>query len=413
MSILRQTIEEHNSTSFQNAAGINLDTFLELLSAYLKATVVAHQGRHFVQKSGVCIGSRVAPQLCDLFLAACGRTIQKNLNDDRITAIFRYVDDFLILTTTEVEAQNNGCKEAVLQCFQKSCPELAFTHELPVDRSIKFLDLTLEFNEIHVCWKYEPRSSKGFLPFTSGHSKTVKRGVAKTALVSALNKSCDHNIGQSFNKQISRLRNSGYPIGLLVCVCENICTKLKHKSADTDGRESTKTQKQISVIPYIHGITHKLKKIAARQGIKVVCSAPNKAYSMCRKVNRHTNEKKMCNISHRTQYAPCETGVVYNIPLSCGKCYIGQTGRCINDRTREHAASLKGTTAGHLPAHCRSCKCSAAFSSLTILGKHKNPYAREMLETMAIEENEETCVSVPSIKLTTKEKQYLRCATSC
>lgn len=58
--------------------------------------------------------------------------------------------------------------------------------------------------------------------------------------------------------------------------------------------------------------------------------------------NRNTHQKKTCNISHRTQCTPCETGVVYNISLSCGKCYMGQTGRCINDTTREHAASLKG-----------------------------------------------------------------------
>ncbi|MDD9362161.1 MAG: hypothetical protein PV344_04465, partial [Anaplasma sp.] len=98
-----------------------------------------------------------------------------------------------------------------------------------------------------------------------------------------------------------------------------------------------------------------------------------------------TNQEKICNISHRTRYAPCETGIVYHIPISCGKCYIGQTGSYINDRTREHAASAKGTTAGHLPAHCRTCECTAVFNNITILAKNKNPYAREMLETMATE----------------------------
>lgn len=324
-------------------------------------------------------------------------------------AIFRYVDDFLILHTKKEGDQTNGCKQTVLQCFQECCPELVFTHELPVDRGIKFLDLKLEFKDRHVCWMYEPRSSKGFLPFESGHSKTIKRSVANTALLSALNKSCHHNTESSFKRQISRLRDSGYPNALLVSVCEKISTKLKCKTSGTDGTQQTKDKQKIAILPYIHGITHKLKKIAARQDIKVVCSAPNKAYSMCRKVNQDTNHMKTCNIAHRTRYAPCEKGVVYHIPLSCGKCYIGQTGRCLNDRTREHAASLKGTNAGHLPAHCRNCACSAEFNSVTIIAKHKNQYAREMLETLAIEENEATCVSEPSIKLNTKEKQYLRC----
>ena len=30
------------------------------------------------------------------------------------------------------------------------------------------------------------------------------------------------------------------------------------------------------------------------------------------------------------------TKVVYEIPFSCGQVYIGQTGRCLNERAREH-----------------------------------------------------------------------------
>lgn len=44
----------------------------------------------------------------------------------------------------------------------------------------------------------------------------------------------------------------------------------------------------IVVVPYLHGITHRLKKIASRQGVHVVCSAPNKASSMCEKNQQGT-----------------------------------------------------------------------------------------------------------------------------
>lgn len=43
------------------------------------------------------------------------------------------------------------------------------------------------------------------------------------------------------------------------------------------------------------------------------------------------------------------------IPLSCGRCYVGQTGRCLNDRLREHKFSLTSTVGGHLSAHCKTC----------------------------------------------------------
>ena len=127
------------------------------------------------------------------------------------------------------------------------------------------------------------------------------------------------------------------------------------------------------VVPYIHGVTHRLNKIGTRQGVKVVCSAPNKAYAMCRKVNlAQANNTGTCNTKHKNKYVQCEKGVVYNIPLSCGRVYIGQTGRCVNHRAREHAANIRALTGpGHLAAHCQACTCEAKLEMGTILAHHK------------------------------------------
>lgn len=52
-------------------------------------------------KGGVFLGSRVlvAPQLCDLLSVACGKTIQKSLNSNRMMALFMYIVDILIFKT--------------------------------------------------------------------------------------------------------------------------------------------------------------------------------------------------------------------------------------------------------------------------------------------------------------------------
>lgn len=105
--------------------------------------------------SGRTLSSRFVP--CSI-----RRNIQENLNDARAKATFRYVDDFLVLCDTEVEDPRNRCKKRVGKYFQKSCPELIFTYELPLGKSVKFLDFLLEFNASHVCWRYKPRSSEGF-----------------------------------------------------------------------------------------------------------------------------------------------------------------------------------------------------------------------------------------------------------
>lgn len=147
VQVLRCTIETQGLAKFQNAAGISLDTFMEVLSCYLSATVVTYEDRHYVQKSGVCIGSQVAPHLCDVFLAACGVAIQQVLKDPQVAAVFRYVDDFLILCTTEADETADGCLNNTLRHFHASCMGLKFTYELPANKTIRFLDLALTFQK--------------------------------------------------------------------------------------------------------------------------------------------------------------------------------------------------------------------------------------------------------------------------
>lgn len=60
--------EDNDESAFIERCGISLEAFLELLSFYLKSTVIGHDNQFFVQRAGVCIGSRVAPALSSMFL---------------------------------------------------------------------------------------------------------------------------------------------------------------------------------------------------------------------------------------------------------------------------------------------------------------------------------------------------------
>uniref|UniRef100_A0A131Z346 Tick transposon n=1 Tax=Rhipicephalus appendiculatus TaxID=34631 RepID=A0A131Z346_RHIAP len=73
-------------------------------------------------------------------------------------------------------------------------------------------------------------------------------------------------------------------------------------------------------------------------------------------------------------------GVVYEVPLSCGRVYIGQTGQCVNDRTREHDLAIKNNLLAYLSVHSSACGCQAKFDNITILGRSEEVIEREMLE---------------------------------
>ncbi|CAN7937960.1 unnamed protein product, partial [Ixodes hexagonus] len=73
-------------------------------------------------------------------------------------------------------------------------------------------------------------------------------------------------------------------------------------------------------------------------------------------------------------------GVAYRIPLSCGKVYVGQSGRCVNERLREHALSLRSAPSGNLAVHCNRCEYRPYFDNTVISAGNKNKKTRKITE---------------------------------
>lgn len=67
MQRVREALEL-NLVKFQSGSGISVESFLTILEFYLKSTVVEYEGRKYIQKEGVCIGSSVAPILAEVYL---------------------------------------------------------------------------------------------------------------------------------------------------------------------------------------------------------------------------------------------------------------------------------------------------------------------------------------------------------
>lgn len=67
-------------------------------------------------------------------------------------------------------------------------------------------------------------------------------------------------------------------------------------------------------------------------------------------------EKKVareeCKKKHATRFTDCIiSNVVYEAPMNCGHVYIGQTGRCFNERAREHRLAVRSNSGGHISDH--------------------------------------------------------------
>lgn len=118
---------------------------------------------------------------------------------------------------------------------------------------------------------------------------------------------------------------------------------------------------------------------------------------MCSADNNPKRIIQSCSVKHENQSVECVGGVVYSVPLSCGKTYVGQTGRCLNKRLKEHNYNVRKAISGHLGIHCRDCSGCTVFHRTQVIAKHKDRITREIIEAAEIDRRKENCVSVPSV----------------
>ena len=88
------------------------------------------------------------------------------------------------------------------------------------------------------------------------------------------------------------------------------------------------------VIPYIHGVSHRIKKGARKFNIEVLFSFPMKNSSLSaifgKKVDENNSRGRgLCNNKQHEELLRCQQKVIYQPKLGCGKFYIGQSGLCV------------------------------------------------------------------------------------
>lgn len=202
---------------------------------------------------------------------------------------------------------------------------------------------------------------------------------------SALSKSCRHRMQESFNYQVCRLLTAGFPSKVVVAVGEPLLQRVK--SVARGARTCTQRLKgRPEVMPFVHALSHNLKKVAGRHDVHLVFSAPNKLAKLCPRIG--ASGQHGCSTKHESPFTiKCSVGVVYSIQsLTCGEVYIRQTERCINERLREHAqkVSKRDDKYAHLVAHVTACGCEARCKETNILGRSKSCTARLALEAFFI-----------------------------
>ncbi|CAN7978608.1 unnamed protein product [Ixodes persulcatus] len=163
-------------------------------------------------------------------------------------------------------------------------------------------------------------------------------------------------------------------MNLLSCATQRLIVNLTPRTSRAAPGGGT------ACIPYMHNardLTHSVKSLASRYGTEVIFRCRFRLGSMC-KLCPPPPPPPACTKKQGSQLVQCAREKVYSTPLTCGAECIGQTGRCLNDRLREHigcAAQPEGSFDGR-----DHQACTPLFNETKVVGGHRERYGREIIE---------------------------------
>ena len=126
-------------------------------------------------------------------------------------------------------------------------------------------------------------------------------------------------------------------------------------------------------IPYEKGISEQLKRVTNKYGLEVIFRR-----SLSLKSKLQTNPFK----------SDSTCGVVYKITCSCCKKYVGETGRTIEERIKEHQADVNNKRSVEkitgLSQHLRESRHTPNWKEVEILAKENNIVKQKFKESVEI-----------------------------
>ena len=94
-------------------------------------------------------------------------------------------------------------------------------------------------------------------------------------------------------------------------------------SDDSDDEKTSKKKPPVAFLPYVAGVSERIRKVCQDFNIRTVFRSGPTLRSLLTRAKDHLPIDKQSN-------------VVYEVPCTCGKVYIGETKRRLGTRIKEH-----------------------------------------------------------------------------
>ena len=288
----------------------------------------------------------------------------------------RYVDD------SHSRFQDMNSADGFLEILNQQHPKIKYTIEKETDeKELQFLDIKVmnkgtEKYEFDVFRKNAITNVQ--VKPQSGHDPRILRGIFKGFLNRALAICSTKYLNEEMDFLVNIFVENGYKRDDL----EKMVKEIKSKNNEEETVEQTPKEdthpKQTITLPWIPGVSTRLRKVYRKAGYKVVFKSGKSIGSIL----TSRNKDKLPKNSYPG---------VYRIPCSCGITpYRGHTKKKVNSRTKQHEADVEKQRWDNsaIAMHSKNCKGRIEFENTETVAVETNKFNRTVREALEIQKHD-------------------------
>ena len=221
----------------------------------------------------------------------------------------------------------------------------------------------------------KPTHTDRYIHFSSHHHPRVINGTV-LCLKNRANNICTKDKTKEFEHLEKVFRQNGYPKKMIQRAL-NRTPKPSHSETIDEDQEDTDAKKKI-FLPYVKGVSERIEKVCRQLNIHTVFKSNGTLrQSLMRVKNRRPVEARR--------------GVVYEVPCrDCNCRYIGETGRSLQERLKEHRYAVQTANMNNgIAAHAWNQQHQVDWDGAEVKMCKQHLWKRKVLEAICIKETRE------------------------
>ena len=279
----------------------------------------------------------------------------------------RYVDD----TYTTIQS---CIIEEFHQHLNSIEPSIQFTYEIEQNNQLPFLDILLNRQDdgsILTSVFRKSTHTDRYLHFDSHHPQSHKQSVVRTLFSRAESLSSCPSLKSIEELHVSKaLQDNGYPERFIHS--SRLPRPRPISPAETEGLTTL-------TLPYLKGPSEPIRRVLEPLNVRTF-------FRPTRTLRQILCHPKDPVPDHQ------QAGVVYKIPCSdCSKSYIGQTGRTLAQRVKEHQRAVRtfDVNISALAEHVISTNHKIDWDNTTVIDRHAFTHPRCTMESWHIHQEKD------------------------